>query len=193
MLEDRESVTDFSELYRSHARFVHRFALLLSGDRSLADDITSETFVRLWHARERVVVTTVRGYLLAIARNIYLHELRRTRKGAAVGGRAAGQGLESSSAPALDGVAECLPDPSPDPERLAGSRDELRGVLAALQALPELDRAAVLMRADDGLSYEEIAAALALSPAAARVRVHRARLRLAEARRLLDAEKEIGT
>jgi RNA polymerase sigma-70 factor (ECF subfamily) len=54
-------------------------------------------------------------------------------------------------------------------------------VLTALARLPEIDRAAVLMRADGGLPYEEIAAALQVSVAAAKVKVHRARLKLAEA------------
>lgn len=42
---------DFSELYRTYAGDVHRFVLFLSGDPALADDILSETFIRLWHAR----------------------------------------------------------------------------------------------------------------------------------------------
>ena len=37
---------DFHDLYSRHARDVHRFALYLSGDAALADDITSETFLR---------------------------------------------------------------------------------------------------------------------------------------------------
>jgi hypothetical protein len=61
-------VIDFSKLYRTHAGEVHRFVLFLSGDPALADDILSETFIRLWHARDRVDLTTVKGYLLAIAR-----------------------------------------------------------------------------------------------------------------------------
>ena len=56
-------------------------------------------------------------------------------------------------------------------------------MLAALQTLPEIDRAAVLLRAEEGMSYEEVAAALGISPVAARVKVHRARLKLAEALR----------
>jgi RNA polymerase sigma-70 factor (ECF subfamily) len=56
-------------------------------------------------------------------------------------------------------------------------------VLVALQTLPEIDRAAVLLRAEEGMSYEEVAAALGISPVAARVKVHRARLKLAEALR----------
>ena len=158
---DAMPAVDFGGLYRQYAGDVHRFALYLSGDAALADDLVSEAFVRVWTARERVDLTTVRGYLFTIARNLLLQERRRHRPTAA-----------------LD-VA--LADRGPGPETLALARGELRATLAALQTLPEIDRAALLMRADDGLSYEEIAAALGLSAGAARVKVHRARLRLAEA------------
>ena len=70
---------DFSTLYAEHARDVRRFALFLSGDPALADDITSETFIRAWGAQDRFDLASVRGYLLAIARNLHLHELRRVR------------------------------------------------------------------------------------------------------------------
>jgi len=156
-------VIDFSHLYRTYADDVHRFALYLSGDPALADDIVSETFVRLWHARERLDLATAKGYLLAIARNLFLAEWRRGRRMTALDYRE--------------------PDRGPGPERHAQAHIELQAVLAALQRLPEIDRAAVLLRAEEGLSYEEVAAALGISAGAARVKVHRARLRLAEALR----------
>ena len=61
-------------------------------------------------------------------------------------------------------------------------KDELDRVLRALQEFPEVDRAALLMRADEGLPYEEIAVALGLPVATVKVKVHRARLRLAQIR-----------
>lgn len=152
---------EFGRLYRSHAPHLRRFALYLSGDASLADDLVSEAFVRVWTARERLELPTIRGYLFTIVRNLYLHHLRHERRRAP---------LEDT---AVDG--------QPGPEWASG-RSELRLVLAALAQLPEVDRAALLMRADDELSYEEIAAALRISVSAAKVKVHRARLRLAEAR-----------
>jgi RNA polymerase sigma-70 factor (ECF subfamily) len=153
---------DFQTLYEAHAPAVHRFALFLSGNRAQAEDITSETFIRVWTAPARLELTTVRAYLLTIARNLYLQGLRRDRRRADL----------------PDGVA----DPAPGPHEEAAGREEMAAVMAALGQLPEVDRAALLMRAEDGLPYEQIAAALGLSEAAARVRVHRARLRLAEAR-----------
>jgi len=142
---------------------VHRFVLFLSGDPALADDILSETFIRLWHARDRVDLTTVKGYLMAIARNLFLEECRRTRR--------------------MTTLVERASDTRPNPDRRAHSRLELQAVLAALQTLPEIDRAAVLLRAEEGMSYDEVAAALGISPVAARVKVHRARLKLAEGMR----------
>jgi hypothetical protein len=54
-------------------------------------------------------------------------------------------------------------DGRPGPDERAGDQRDLQVVLAALARLPEIDRAAVLMRADEGVPYEEIAAALGIS------------------------------
>jgi RNA polymerase sigma-70 factor (ECF subfamily) len=75
-----------------------------------------------------------------------------------------------------------LTDPAPSPAARAEHRAELAAVLQALQRLPEVDRAALLMRAEQGMSYDEIAAALGLSLTAVKVKIHRARLRLATSR-----------
>lgn len=162
--DPRSGGASFQALYDAHARDVHRFALFLSGDAALADDILSETFVRLWHARARLDLATVKGYLLAIARNLYLEERRRSRR-----------------IIALEDQAE-IADSAPDAAQRASARDELRVVLDALQSLPEVDRAAVLMRADGTLPYAEIARVLGITEVAAKVKVHRARLKLAQAR-----------
>lgn len=157
--DSREQFVDFGALYAAHAVDLRRFALFLSGDASMADDLVSEAFARAWTVRERIEMPTVRGYLFAIVRNLFLKQLRHRRR-------------EVS----LD---EHLADAGPAPDERVGNRRDLRTVLAALARLPEIDRAAVLMRADEGVSYEEIAAALGISMAAAKVKVHRARLRLA--------------
>jgi len=157
---------DFSTLYGLHARDVHRFALFLCGDPALADDIASETFVRAWSARERVDLGSVKAYLFAIARNLFLHELRRPARRSVELGELHGE----------------LASAEPSPERSAAARSELTAVLADLQALDPDDRAALAMRVEDQLPYEEIARVLGLSLSAVKVKVHRARLRLGEAR-----------
>jgi len=72
-------MTDFSALYKKYAPDVFRFALYLSGSRADAEDITSETFVRVWTSPAPVEAATVKSYLFTIARNLFLQELRKRR------------------------------------------------------------------------------------------------------------------
>jgi RNA polymerase sigma-70 factor (ECF subfamily) len=159
-------MTDLEALYRRYAADVFRFALYLSADREEAADITSETFVRAWTAPEPIRMATVKGYLFTIARNLYLQGLRRKKR-----------------LVLLDAALErAIPDPGASPLQRTEERSDLAAALAALQKLPEIDRAALLMRAMDELPYEEIARSLGVSLSAAKVKVHRARLALAELR-----------
>src|SRR5689334_6288686 len=151
-------MTGFHELYQSYARDVYRFALYLSGDPALAEDVVSETFIRLWSAREPVRLSTVKAYLLTIARNLCLMEKRRSKR--------------------RQDLDDAIADSGPSELRKAVAKDQLERVLRGLQDLPEADRAALLMRADEGLAYEEIAAILGLPVATVKVKVHRARLKL---------------
>jgi RNA polymerase sigma-70 factor, ECF subfamily len=155
-------MTRFSELYETYARDVYRFALYLSGDPAAADDITSETFIRVWSSPHPVQLATVKAYLLTIARNLYLMECRR---------RTRWQGLD-----------DAMPDTGQSVARRVEAKDELDHVLCALREMPEVDRAALLMRVDEGLPYEEVAAALGLPVSTVKVKVHRAWLKLVQIR-----------
>jgi RNA polymerase sigma-70 factor, ECF subfamily len=152
----------FHELYERHAQDVYRFAYWMSGDAAEAEDITSETFVRAWMAKTPVRTETVKAYLFAIARNLHREQYRRTKR-------------ETDLS-----VSER--DMSPAPDQLVEDRIALEEAQAGMQALSEVDRAALIMHVLYEMPYEEIARALSLTAVAARVKVHRARLRLAEAR-----------
>jgi RNA polymerase sigma-70 factor, ECF subfamily len=158
-------VTNFEDLYRQFAPSVYRFALYLTAERALAEDITAETFVRAWTSPSQVRMTTVKAYLLNIARNLYVEELRRR-----------GRHTE------LD---EMIADRS-DLIRQTEVRDALGKAAKQLQQIPEGDRAALLMRLVDEMSYEEIAMALGVSIAAVKTRIFRARLRLTELQEALE-------
>jgi RNA polymerase sigma factor (sigma-70 family) len=84
-------------------------------------------------------------------------------------------------------LGEVIDRAAPGPETSAMARFDLERVLARLQQLPAIDRAVLLMRAENGMSYEEIAASLGISVGAARVKAHRARARLAEIRAKEDS------
>lgn len=155
-------MTRFHDLYERYSRDVYRFVLYLSGDPAMADDVTSETFIRVWSSPEPVRMATVKAYLLTIARNLWLMERRR--------------GLRRED---LD---ETIPETGQSAAHQAEVKDDLDRVLRALQEFPEVDRAALLMRAEEGLSYEEISVTLGVPLATIKVKIHRARLKLAKIR-----------
>jgi RNA polymerase sigma-70 factor (ECF subfamily) len=72
-------MTNIENLYERYAGDVRRFALYLCGDVGMADDITSDTFVRAWMADDRIRQPTVKSYLFTIARHAYIDVLRRPR------------------------------------------------------------------------------------------------------------------
>jgi RNA polymerase sigma-70 factor (ECF subfamily) len=156
-------MAEFQDIYQHYAQDVYRFALYLSGNQALAEDITSETFARLWASDEKMIrILTVKAYLFSIARHLYIDSRRSAARHVAIDPE--------------------LPEPGASPEMLAIHKSELREVLRLLQEIPEVDRAALLMRAQQGTSYEDIARVLGISLAAVKIKIHRARLRLAEAR-----------
>jgi RNA polymerase sigma-70 factor (ECF subfamily) len=151
--------TTFHELYSRYADEVYRFAHWLTGNPHDAQDITSETFVRAWAATEEPRLETVKAYLFTIARNLHRKQWRHQSR--------------------LDVLDEAMPDRAAQPDEAAVNQDEFRRTLEAVHALPEIDQTVLLLRAEQGLSYEDIAAETGLSVVTAKVKVFRARAKLA--------------
>jgi RNA polymerase sigma-70 factor (ECF subfamily) len=155
----------FGELYERHVRRIHTWHR-----RRLAwaaADLTAETFAQAWLGRKRFRDEregSAAPWLLGIARNVLRETLRNDR----VETRA----RERLGLP-LDLVAE---DCYAEVEQRLSPRAELA---AALDLLPEHERRAVELRVVDDLPYDEVAARLAIRPAAARLRVSRALRHLA--------------
>jgi RNA polymerase sigma-70 factor, ECF subfamily len=161
-------MTDFEALYARYCRDVHRFALYLCGNSAEADDIAAETFARAWSGSGEVRAVSAKAYLFTIARNYYLEGLRHRM-------------WESP-------LNVDMPDSNRDLHADAESRIELERVLAALRQFPEIDRTVLLLRVQEGMPYREIADTVCLSLAAVKVKIHRARLRLAQWRTSQEAD-----
>jgi RNA polymerase sigma-70 factor (ECF subfamily) len=152
----------FHEIYERYSKDVHRYSFWLSGNLQDAEDLTSETFARAWVGRHKIRTETVKAYLFAIARNLYLNQKRHADRKTELN---------------FD-----LVDPKPGPDHLVEARLEIDRTMEAIQTLSEVDRTAFLLRIQHELPYAEIARILKISLTSAKVKVHRARLKLAEAR-----------
>jgi RNA polymerase sigma-70 factor (ECF subfamily) len=160
-------MTDFEELYTHFSKDIYRFALYLCGNHAEAEDIASETFVRAWNATGKIRAATAKAYLFKIARNHYLEGLSRKKR--------------------QTPLDDTMPDGAANPYADAEHRIALNRVLGVLQQMPEIDRTVLLLRVQEGWSYQEIADAVGLSLPAVKVKIHRTRLKLAQWRAVQEA------
>lgn len=146
--------TAFEEIVRRYGRPLSRYAASIVGGRS--DDVLQDAFSKaLLALRRDDAEIDLRPWLFRIVRNTALNELR-------------------DSPPSPEALAESLAgggNPAEELER----REELADLMRRLQALPEAQRAAIVMRELEGLSHDEIARALGMSGGAARQAIYRAR------------------
>jgi RNA polymerase sigma-70 factor (ECF subfamily) len=131
----------------------------------MADDATQETFARA-HAQLQKLGDHDRfkPWILGIARNVAF-EARRVRQ-------------YDPIADDDEGGVPAAVIPSPDPEAVLLDAELEKHFTEALSHLSEHRRAALLMRLDHGLSYEEIAEAFQWSLPTVKNEIHRARLKL---------------
>jgi RNA polymerase sigma-70 factor (ECF subfamily) len=152
-----------AELVRRHARALARF---LAGAGALdadVDDLVQETFIRAFRGLARFRgQCRFRTWLMTIGGNVLKDAHRRSRRARVV---PLGDDLR-----ATDG----------DPHEQAVAGEAERRLAAGLERLPRMQREVFLLRAQQGLEYEEIAAALGTTPGAARVHYHHAVKRLKE-------------
>jgi RNA polymerase sigma-70 factor (ECF subfamily) len=144
----------FHELYERHSRDVYRFALFLSSDAAVAEDLTADTFMRAWTARGSIRDTTVRAYLLTITRNLWRDRQRR-----------AWRLVPLDESIAATAVFQAQAEQSVD----------LQWTEKLLKQVATADRDALLLYARDGLSYDEIGHRLGIGAGAVKSRIFRAR------------------
>lgn len=149
----------FEEIVRRYRRPLDRFAAAIVGGRS--EDVTQDAFSKaLLALRGSEAEIELRPWLYRIVRNTALNDLR-------------------DRAPVAEELQESVPGARSTAAE-AEAREEIRDLMERLGALPEPQRAALVMRELEGLSHEEIAAALGVSGGAARQAIHRARTALRE-------------
>jgi RNA polymerase sigma-70 factor (ECF subfamily) len=170
-------VAAFNVLVEAHQDTVFGLCLRMLGSTQPAEDVTQETFLSAYRNVERCR-DAFRAWLLRIAVNACTDELRRRRRRPQLS-------LDDAT---TDASPLDLPDPSESPEEAALRGELSRHIQSGLMALPLDQRAAVVLRDVQGLSYEEIAQTLRLSPGTVKSRLSRGRARL---RDLLLQQREL--
>src|SRR3954447_15723550 len=156
----RSDPAAFRELYDRYASSVHAFLVRRTGDPDAAHDLTAETFAQAWLGRKRFrdgAGGSAGPWLFGIARNLLAQSVRRRR-------------IELAACERL-GIIERLDEP---PTTVEPDEVWLTGLDEALAELTDGERRALELRVVDSLPYEAVAAGLATSEGAARVRVSRA-------------------
>ena len=172
---DRAAMPSWDELVRQHADRVYRLAYRLSGSQHDAEDLTQETFIRVFRSLQNYQPGTFEGWLHRITTNLFLDMVRRRAR---------------IRMEALPEDYDRVPSEQPNPEQIYHDARLGPDLQAALDSLPPEFRAAVVLCDIEGLSYEEIGATLGVKLGTVRSRIHRGRQALREH---LDAHSDGGT
>jgi RNA polymerase sigma-70 factor, ECF subfamily len=162
---DAAAMPSWDELVRQHADRVYRLAYRLSGNQHDAEDLTQETFIRVFRSVQNYQPGTFEGWLHRITTNLFLDMVRRRSR------------IRMESLPE---DYDRVPAEEPNPEQIYHDARLGPDLQAALDSLPPEFRAAVVLCDIEGLSYEEIGATLGVKLGTVRSRIHRGRQALRE-------------
>jgi RNA polymerase sigma-70 factor (ECF subfamily) len=134
------------------------FAYTLCHDRTTAEDLVQETYLRALSARRKPPPEeNLRGWLFTILHNVWRNEVRRRRP-----------------AP-LDDAVDVLAAPGDGPAETLRRNEERQQVRRAIAELPDTFRAVVLLRCVEGFSYRDVAAIVGCPAGTVMSRLSRAR------------------
>ena len=161
-----------TDAYNHFSAAIHSYAYRVLGNQEDADDVTQETFIKVYYRLTQLRdAARLRPWLYKIATNLCMDQLRkraRTRK--------------------IFGLSVSLEAGSSDSEYTNGSEVAQPGSTAAIDGVAERDVIArvlqrmapkyatcLILHSAQGLNYREIAEVLGITPGAAAVRLARAR------------------
>ena len=152
----------FERCFRDHYAQVLAFSMRRVSDREIAEDVVADSFAVAWRRRDRIPDAAL-PWLYAIASHVIANQYRSTRRRRNLDRRLAQEA----------GTAV----PSSDPAESLGRRDAFS---TAFALLAEPEREVLRLIAWDGLGTRDAARVFGCSSGAFRVRLHRARRKLAQ-------------
>jgi RNA polymerase sigma-70 factor (ECF subfamily) len=158
----------YRDLVARYQRQVYSVALRMVRSAEDAEDVTQETFVRVFRSIEKYDPSRpFAAWLFTIAARLSIDHLRRRRTRPV---SLVQRDPESDEERTMD-----VEDPGPGPDELTSHSEEERRTTDLIDRLPPHYRIVVIMRHQQDLSYEEIAAALKVPLGTVKARIHRAR------------------
>ena len=158
--------TSFALLLERHRGPVVNFLHRMVQNRAVSEELAQEVFLRVYRSRQTYEPTArFTTWLFRIATHVALNRIRDSRKE---------KGHESLSEELLEGVERQVVDNQPTIEQEMIQDVRVQEIRQAIQALPEKQRAAVLMHKYQGLEYTRIAGALGCSESAVKSLLFRA-------------------
>jgi len=153
-----------------HIDGLYGYALVLAQNRTDAEDLVQETYLRAIRAMGRLRDDgNIKGWLFTILRNIWLNELRQRRKAP-----------ETVDVETDERTSVLVDENADSPHDLYVANLERHHVHTAIQQLPEEAREVILLREWEGLSYQDIATVLDCPVGTVMSRLARARSKLCD-------------
>jgi RNA polymerase sigma-70 factor (ECF subfamily) len=151
---------------REHATRTYRLAYRLTGNPHDAEDLTQETFVRVFRSLDAYQPVSLDAWIHRITVNLFLDQARRRAR---------------LYFDALGDEAARIVDPNSSPEQIFDFKNFDYDIQQALDALPPDFRVAVVLSDIEGYTYEEIAAIVGTKVGTVGSRIYRARAHLRRA------------
>ncbi|MBQ2242369.1 MAG: sigma-70 family RNA polymerase sigma factor [Clostridia bacterium] len=162
----------FEQIVLQTERTVYNLALSIVKKKEDAEDVTQETYLRLWRvASELKLEGSLKLYILKAARNLSLDLIRKNSRMDEIDTVI----LDSDGEFEID-IADDSPDSRPDASYLR--KIEKETVLQSIEELPSAAREMIVLRDIEGLSYAEIGTMLGIAEGTLKSKLFRARERL---------------
>ncbi|MDD4889489.1 MAG: sigma-70 family RNA polymerase sigma factor [Phycisphaerae bacterium] len=162
----------FAQLIRRNQHKVFSVIYRFLGDRTESEDLVQEVFLRVYRTAGRYEPTAkFSTWLYRIATNISLNAIRNRSRFRPVS-------LEVRQDDSEDFHREIPDDTAPPPDTAMHDEELARVVMAAIDALPDQQKSAIILNKYEGLSYEDVATILSCSVMAVKSLLSRARSNL---------------
>lgn len=135
---------EFKELYNQHAKAIRTYLYFRSGNEEIANDLTQDTFIKLWEGNFEYQSNKIKALLYKMASGLFIDYIRK----------------EKTEADYISNFKLKLKESSENIENAFESRQKLE---LALQVLTEKERTVFLMNKMEGYKYKEISEYLDIS------------------------------